>query len=230
MAIATTSAFTTQPLVRPSSSRLHSSPAEDMELTRQAIATHHESNVDNSWIDDSPDDSPSKLIMDIPPSPSPTVAKAKPAYTVVTTKKPKSNPAHKEGLLSPLVYAANTLLGKDELNKLRAKIISYHSDIIKSFVDTSDSEFGKTVLKQLFHIIDTDQSNYLDQAEVARALELLGFDWLQEKHVSKIFERADLNEDGEISLEEFMEEAPKTLKTNLVKLAKKNGGEMGLLV
>ena len=68
--------------------------------------------------------------MDIPPSPSPTVAKAKPAYTVVTTKKLKSNPAHKEGLLSPLVYAANTLLGKDELNKLRAKIISYHSDII----------------------------------------------------------------------------------------------------
>lgn len=89
---------------------------------------------------------------------------------------------------------------------------------------------SKTVLKQLFHITDTDQSNYLDQAEVAKALELLGFDWLQEKHVKKIFERADLNEDGEISLEEFMEEAPKTLKTNLVKLAMKNGGEIRLLV
>jgi hypothetical protein len=219
--------------------RLQSSPAEaDMELTRQAIMTHAEQTADNSWVDDSPDHnehdaSPPKLIMDIPPSPA-TVAeiskKAPPAYTVVTTKKPKSNPAHKEGLFSPLVYAANTLLGKDELNKLRAKIISYHSDIIKSFVDTSDSEFGKGVLKQLFVITDRDQSGYLDKDEVARALELLGFDWLQEKHVSKIFERADLNEDGEISLEEFMEEAPKTLKTNLVKLAKKNGGDMGLLV
>jgi hypothetical protein len=219
--------------------RLQSSPAEaDMELTRQAIMTHAEQTADNSWVDDSPDHneeddaSPPKLIMDIPPSPSvaETSKKAPPAYTVVTTKKPKSNPAHKEGLFSPLVYAANTLLGKDELNKLRAKIISYHSDIIKSFVDTSDSQFGKGVLKQLFVITDRDQSGYLDKDEVARALELLGFDWLQEKHVSKIFERADLNEDGEISLEEFMEEAPKTLKTNLVKLAKKNGGDMGLLV
>jgi len=245
MAFATsTSAFTTSspPLTaRPNNNmvRLQSSPAEaDMELTRQAIMTHAEQTADNSWVDDSPDHnehnaSPPKLIMDIPPSPA-TVAeiskKAPPAYTVVTTKKPKSNPAHKEGLFSPLVYAANTLLGKDELNKLRAKIISYHSDIIKSFVDTSDSEFGKGVLKQLFVITDRDQSGYLDKDEVARALELLGFDWLQEKHVSKIFERADLNEDGEISLEEFMEEAPKTLKTNLVKLAKKNGGDMGLLV
>ena len=32
-----------------------------------------------------------------------------------------------------------------------------------------------------------------------------------------------------ISLEEFMDEAPRTLKTNLVKLAKNNGGDMGLL-
>ena len=63
-----------------------------------------------------------------------------------------------------------------------------------------------------------------------QALALLGFKWLEEKHVQKIFERADLNDDGEISLEEFMEEAPKTLKVNLVKLAKMNGGEMGLLV
>ena len=59
-----------------------------------------------------------------------------------------------------------------------------------------------------------------------QALALLGFKWLEEKHVQKIFERADLNDDGEISLEE----APKTLKVNLVKLAKMNGGEMGLLV
>lgn len=188
-------------------------------------------------------DPPTKLIMDIPPPPSVSLGqqavdealeaqtkKTKP-YTVVKTKPGKPfNPAHKEGILSPLVYAANKIMGKEELNKLRAQIISLHSDIIKSFVDTSDSTFGKAVLRQLFDISDTDNSGYLDKNEVQNALELLGFKWLQEKHVQKIFERADLNEDGEISLEEFMEEAPKTLKVNLVKLAKNNGGDLGLLV
>ena len=225
----TTSAFTTFPSHSDRSRALHSTSAEDIELTRQVIMDHADKQTDKSWIDDTPDEtdcaSPNKLIMDIPPS------LKQPAYTKVTTKKSKPfSPQHKEGLFSPLVYAANTLLGKEELNKLRAKIISYHSDIIKSFVDTSDSEFGKAVLKQLFVITDTDNSGYLDKEEVGNALELLGFKWLEEKHVVKIFERADLNDDGEISLEEFMEEAPKTLRVNLVKLAKKNGGEMGLLV
>lgn len=222
VALATsTSAFIvpSQPLVR---TALHSS-AEDVASTAQVVMSHQDVADDDSANDNK------KLIMDIPPTPS---IKKQPAYTEVTTRKPKSNnnSAHKEGLLSPLVYAANTLLGKDELNKLRAKIITYHSDIIKSFVDTSDSSFGRSVLKQLFVISDTDKSGYLDKEEVGHALNLLGFTWLEEKHVEKIFERADLNEDGEISLEEFMVEAPKTLRVNLVKLAKMNGGEMGLLV
>ena len=79
-------------------------------------------------------------------------------------------------------------------------------------------------------MVDTDNSGYLDKSEVAVALNMLGFKWLKDKHVGKIFERADANGDLEISLEEFMIEAPKTLRTNLVKLAKNNGGEMGLLV
>ena len=174
--------------------------------------------------------------MDIPPPPSVSLAQQQTpnktkAYTQVKTKPTKPfNPAHKEGILSPLVYAANKIMGKEELNKLRAQIISLHSDIIKSFVDTSDSEFGKAILRQLFQITDADGSGYLDEEEVRRALELLGFKWLEDKHVRKIFERADLNDDGEISLEEFMEEAPKTLRVNLVKLAKNNGGDLGLLV
>merc|ERR1712127_317897 len=112
----------------------------------------------------------------------------------------------------------------------RGKFIALHSDIIKSFVDTSDSAFGRAVLEQIFYAVDTDRSGYLDRSEVAVALNLLGFKWLKEKHVSKIFERADANGDEEISLEEFMDEAPKTLRVNLVKLAKTNGGDMGLLV
>ena len=34
---------------------------------------------------------------------------------------------------------------------------------------------------------------------------------------------------GVIDYEEFVKEAPKTLKTNLVKLAKNNGAELGFL-
>jgi Ca2+-binding EF-hand superfamily protein len=60
-------------------------------------------------------------------------------------------------------------------------------------------------------------------------LQLLGFSWLQSKQIQGIFQRADLDDNGAIDFDEFMKEAPKTLRTNLIKLAKKNGGDMGLL-
>mmetsp|Transcript_28120 Transcript_28120/g.42219 ORF Transcript_28120/g.42219 Transcript_28120/m.42219 type:complete len:244 (+) Transcript_28120:136-867(+) len=164
----------------------------------------------------------SKLIMDIPPTP--VAPKKKPA------PKKKANAAHKEGVFSPIVIAAGTLLGPDQLNKVRAKAISIHSDLIKSFVGTSDSAIGQTVLQQLFKYVDADNSGFIDKEELSVALSLLGFRWLKEKQVNGIFDRADKNGDGIISMEEFMDEAPRTLKTNLVKLAKNNGGDMGLLV
>jgi hypothetical protein len=52
---------------------------------------------------------------------------------------------------------------------------------------------------------------------------------LQSKQIQGIFKRADLDENGSIDFDEFMKEAPKTLRTNLIKLAKKNGDGMGLL-
>mmetsp|Transcript_35128 Transcript_35128/g.71754 ORF Transcript_35128/g.71754 Transcript_35128/m.71754 type:complete len:233 (+) Transcript_35128:139-837(+) len=164
----------------------------------------------------------SKLIMDIPPTP---VAPKK-----KTPAPKKANAAHKEGVFSPIVVIAGTILGPDQLNKVRAKVITIHSDLIKSFVGTSDSAIGQTVLQQLFKYVDADNSGYIDKEELAVALSLLGFKWLKEKQVNAIFDRADVNKDGMISLEEFMNEAPRTLKTNLVKLAKNNGGDMGLLV
>ena len=163
----------------------------------------------------------SKLIMDIPPTP---VAPKK------TAPKKKANAAHKEGIFSPIVIAAGTILGPEQLNKVRAKAISMHSDIIKSFVETSDSKFGNAVLQQIFEYVDADKSGYIDKDELAVALSLLGFKWLKEKQVDGIFARADVNGDGMISMEEFMDEAPRTLKTNLVKLAKNNGGDLGFLV
>ena len=164
-----------------------------------------------------------KLIMDIPPT------QVAPAKKTPAPQK-KANAAHKEGIFSPVVVAAGAVLGKEKLNQVRAKAISIHSDLIKSFVGTSESVFGQTVLQQLFKYVDTDRSGYIDKEELSVALSLLGFKWLKEKQVNAIFERADVNNDGIISIEEFIDEAPRTLKTNLVKLAKNNGGDMGLLV
>ena len=172
-----------------------------------------------------------KLIMDIPPMPvAPTTEPANMPASAKKAPKKKGNNPHKEGVFSPIVVAAGTILGEESLNKIRGKVIAIHSDLIKSFVDTADSSFGQSELKQLFNLVDTDPSGYLDKEEVTVALNMLGFKWLKDKHVDKIFERADANGDEEISLDEFMIEAPKTLRTNLVKLAKKNGGDMGLLV
>ena len=164
-----------------------------------------------------------KMIVDIPLSPvAPKTAAAAP-------RKKAGNP-HKKGVFSPIVVAAGAVLGDEQLNKIRGKVIALHSDLIKSFVDTADSSFGKAVLRQLFDFVDVDKSGYLDKTEVATALSMLGFKWLGEKQVDGIFERADANGDSEISLEEFMVEGPRTLRTNLVKLAKSNGAAMGLLV
>jgi len=229
-AVENTSAFV--PPIQPcriETTSLHSSavPAksreEDVELTRQVIMNH---------IDTPTEGESEEPIVDSPPMPTavePVAMPTPPPAVAKKTLKKKGNP-HKEGVFSPIVVAGKVVLGNNQLIKIRAKIIGLHSDLIKSFVATSDSETGKAVLRQLFNIVDTDNSGYLDKSEVTVALNLLGFNWLGEKQVDKIFARADVNGDYEISLEEFMEETPKTLKVNLIKLAKQNGGEMGLLV
>lgn len=235
-AITTTNAF-----VAPSHMNMQRSTIEfyssitredDIEKTRQVIVDHVDTLPQGEHIDDTTDsEDTKKMIMDIPPMPATPATPSKPAAAAAkkVAPKKKGNP-HKSGVFSPIVVAAGAVLGEETLNKVRGKVIAIHSDLIKDFVNTADSDFGKGVLKQLFNFVDTDNSGYLDKEEVAVALNLLGFKWLKEKHVAKIFERADANGDDEISLEEFMEEAPKTLRTNLVKLAKTNGGDMGLLV
>jgi hypothetical protein len=52
---------------------------------------------------------------------------------------------------------------------------------------------------------------------------------LADKQIKGIFDRADLDANGDLDFEEFRKEAPKTLRTNLVKLAKRNGGDLGFL-
>ena len=199
-ALQSTHAFSTQSISnRPvKSSSQHKYVVSDMALSEQYfVATPDEEEISEI----------ANMLLETPP-----MAKT----PVVATKK---IPAHTEGVFSPVVVAAASILGQDQLNKLRAKGISLHSDVIKGFVDSADSPFGQAVLRQLFAIVDTDKSGSLDKDELASALKALNFSWL-----------ADSNSDNEISLEEFIAEAPKTLRVNLVKLAKNNGGEMGLLV
>jgi len=141
----------------------------------------------------------------------------------------KKAPAHKDGVFSPVVYWAKGLLGDEKLNNVRAKFISVHSDAIKNFVSTADSDSGTKVLKVLFDAADKNKNGKIEAEELEAALKTLGFRFLKEKQIKGIFARAG-GEKGYITLEEWMEEAPKTLKTNLVKLAKTNGGDMGLLV
>jgi hypothetical protein len=142
----------------------------------------------------------------------------------------KAGGAHKkEGVFSPAVLLTKKVVGDDRLNKIRGKVISLHSDVIGNFVETYDTPFGRSVLKSLFEVADVNHNGIIEKDELADALQLLGFSWLQSKQIQGIFQRADLDDNGAIDFDEFMKEAPKTLRTNLIKLAKKNGGDMGLL-
>jgi hypothetical protein len=58
-----------------------------------------------------------------------------------------------------------------------------------------------------------------------------GFEWLgDESKVSELVARSDLDMNEVIDFEEFCQAAPKTLRTNLIKLAKQNGNDLGFLV
>jgi EF-hand domain pair len=166
---------------------------------------------------------------------TPTPSQTRPETTMSPSApkkivKKSGGAVHKKGLLSPVVLASKAVLGETKLNEVRAKAISLHGDVIKRFVATSDTVLGQRVLEQLFALADVNRSGTIDIHELKVALHTLGFEWLREEQVRGIFERADTDANGAIDLDEWIKEAPKTLKTNLVKLAKKNGGDMGLLV
>lgn len=153
------------------------------------------------------------------------VQKKKPAKKVK-----KANPAHKEGIFSPAVYAAKAVMGESELNQFRAKAISIHTKVIGGFVGTHDSRVGNAVSKTIYSAIDANGDGVLCEDEVQGAMKTLGFSWIKEKQVKGIVKRADKDKNGTIDYEEFKNDLPKTLKTNLTKLAKKNGADLGFLV
>ena len=69
----------------------------------------------------------------------------------------------------------------------------------------------------------------LDKDEVRAALRDLGFDFLKDKQIGQIVDRADADNNEVIDFEEFVKETPKTLRRKLVKLAKQNGHDLGFL-
>jgi hypothetical protein len=143
-------------------------------------------------------------------------------------KKPAAKGHGKEGILSPLVTSVKKVIGDESLNKVRGKAIGLHSKVIGGFVDTAETEFGDRVLRALFDLADKDKSGTIEEEELAVALRALGFS-LKDNQIKGIFERGDLDANGALDFEEWRKEAPKTLRTNLIKLAKKNGGELGFL-
>ena len=116
------------------------------------------------------------------------------------------------------------------MTQLRAKVILEHSKVIGKFVDTSDSKFGRIALKTLFAAADSNEDEQLSVEEVRKACNALGFSWLDTEKVDKLVSKADIDENDYIDFEEFCNSAPKVLRTNLVKLAKKNGNDLGFLV
>jgi len=143
--------------------------------------------------------------------------------------KQKSGGVHQKGIFSPISMTAKKVIGDDNLYKVRGKAIGMHSEVISSFVNTHETFMGSTVMQQLFALMDKNKDGGVDENELAVAFKSLGFTWLKEKQIAGIIKRAG-SEDGIFRMEQFKGEFPKTLRTNLIMLAKKNGGELGFLV
>jgi len=144
--------------------------------------------------------------------------------------KPMKRELWREGIFAPGVLAAKAVLGEQQLKELRASVIGKHSKVIADFVDTSESKFGQLVLRRMFEYADKDGNGTLDREEVKAALLDLGFDFVDDKTVGTMMNKFDADKNEVIDFEEFVLNTPRTLRTNLVKLAKKNGHDLGFLV
>ena len=135
----------------------------------------------------------------------------------------------KNGIFTPLVKLGKRVVGNKRFLSFRGRVIGAHTKVIQAFVETSDSPFGCLALSKLFEIADIDGDGTIDRDELKVALKKLGFTHLKDTQIDQIMKRADDDDNCVIDYEEFVKEAPKTLKTNLVKLAKNNGAALGFL-
>ena len=126
-----------------------------------------------------------------------------------------------EGIFAPAVVLTKEVMGVKNLNTLRARVIKEHTEIIGKFTDTADTAFGDTVLKLLFDLADKDGNGTIDEVELQRAFNAIGCGFIPEKTIDGMFKRADKDGSCGLDYEEWCKAAPKSLKTALVKLAKK---------
>jgi len=148
------------------------------------------------------------------------------------------------GIFSPIVEAAKAVLGEEELANFRGEAIKAHTAVITAFAASltpepdagyTDSQsfhyFGESAVRNMFKLADADGNGSVDVEEVRSVVKTLGFKWLDDdSKISQIIDKMDKNGDEMIDLEEFMAKAPVVFRQNLVKLAKTNGNDMGLLV
>jgi hypothetical protein len=152
-----------------------------------------------------------------------------PAVAEKAKGKEKMEKKYPDGVFTPLVQVAKKILGEGRLKEVRAKTILIHTDVINSFIETASTPFGQATLEKMFEIADKNGDGTIDDDEMSAALDSLGFSWLSDKQVSAVIKRADKDKNGVIDVQEFKDGAPKTLKANLTKLAKKNGTDLGLM-
>ena len=126
-----------------------------------------------------------------------------------------------DGVFAPAVVLTKEVMGVKNLNTLRARVIKEHTTIISKFTDTADTSFGDTVLKLLFELADKDGNGTIDEVELQRAFNAIGCGFIPEKTINGMFVRADKDGNCGLDYEEWCVAAPKSLKTALVKLAKK---------
>ncbi len=81
-------------------------------------------------------------------------------------------------------------------------------------------------MSRLYQLADAQQRGAPGVRDLRTLLGSMGFKWLKDEDVAQRF---DADGDGIVTFAEFVEALPKTLRTNLIKLAKKNGEELGFL-
>eukprot|EP00929_Paragymnodinium_shiwhaense_P059131 TRINITY_DN29600_c0_g1_i1.p1 TRINITY_DN29600_c0_g1~~TRINITY_DN29600_c0_g1_i1.p1 ORF type:complete len:183 (-),score=65.12 TRINITY_DN29600_c0_g1_i1:434-982(-) len=135
----------------------------------------------------------------------------------------------KDGIFTNTVVGFKVLLGQENLVSIRNYLIKLHGDAQAKLIETHETEFGQATMEWLFKQADTDNNGIIDKAELTDALQRLGFNWMDETRVDKLFKKADKNENEEIELDEFKATSPKFLQQNLLKLAKKNGSDLGFM-
>eukprot|EP00929_Paragymnodinium_shiwhaense_P082847 TRINITY_DN4385_c1_g1_i4.p2 TRINITY_DN4385_c1_g1~~TRINITY_DN4385_c1_g1_i4.p2 ORF type:complete len:184 (-),score=44.20 TRINITY_DN4385_c1_g1_i4:315-866(-) len=137
--------------------------------------------------------------------------------------------AAKDGIFTPTVMGFKVLLGEENLDAIRRYLIKAHGDVQAAALDTHETTLGQGAMEWLFTQADKDGNGVIDKEELKDAVQRLGFTWMDDKKVDQLFKKADKDGNEEIDLEEFKTVSPKYFKQSLIKLAKKNGADLGFL-